>query len=290
MLGRVRLKNTRVFRSGGMAYLFLAELPNGKTVVYRALQDRYRLNLRIRARFRNGVRVRRKIQKHPRIVGSIKTGSKGMIPYEVIDYVNGPNLQELMNQDEDYVRKHAQRLLLQIAEAIHVVHESGFLHLDVKAANVLVDMHSDLPRSRLTDFDLAVPIRKRVMTGKELRAGTYNYMPPEQLSGGHVGRMTDVFSFGVLAYNMLSGEMPYKGGNAARSRRAKLDEQYHVVPLKQLCPHVSIPLSNVIDRCLDRDLRERYLNMLSVVKDLCRVAAVETIELVEQVKARGTVE
>lgn len=281
-MARYKINGLQDFKRGGMAKLQIGHLKNGCEVVLRQLQQQYRFNFRIRKKFKTGIKVRNKIRRHPNIVWTYEIGSRGFLPYEIIDYVNGPSLQELLHKNASYVRLHAQELLLQIAEAIFHVHQCGYLHLDVKAGNILIDMRETHPTARLTDFDLAMPISKRRRASRENRMGTFNYMPPEQLSQGEISEKSDVFAFGVLAYNMFTTEMPFKAETALESRHKKLDDSIVIKPLKQICPDVSVKLSDLIDSCLERDPAKRCPNMRIVVKNLCTITAMKAIAMIEK--------
>lgn len=270
------VNNLKPFRSGGMADLETGTLANGRTVVRRVLQQRFRFNWRVRSRFCNGTAIRTKLRRHANLVWSYESGGI-FTPYEIIDYVDGPNLQELMHENPTYIRLHAIPLLVQVAEAIRHMHECGYIHLDIKAGNLIIDMTGREPVARLTDFDLALKIRKNMKASREHRVGTFNYMPPEQLSDGRIGRESDIFAFGVLAYNMFAGRMPFTAGTAAESRMKKMDDTFCVTPLKQINGDVPVRLSDLIDSCLARDPLLRPSKMHPVIKELATVAALQTI-------------
>jgi serine/threonine protein kinase len=266
--GKHRITGMKEFRMGGMARLLTGRMKDGTEVVVRELQEKFRFNWGMRSKFNVGLKIRKKIPPHPNLVWQMFTGLKGLTPFEVIPYVNGPSLQVMLIQNHEFVQKHAIRLLLQAAESLKHVHASGFLHLDVKAGNLLVDMTDRAnPTVCITDFDLSMPIRN-IRPDKNLRYGTFNYMSPEHLKSGQIGVESDIFAFGVLAYNLFTNEMPYPGTNALESRQSKTDPGYIVPPPKEKNPLVPGKISELIMRCLEREPAYRYGDLKILVRDL----------------------
>lgn len=264
----LRVYGLQDFRMGGVARLWKGTVNTGGFVVHRQLQEQYRFDWKMRAKFKYGIKIRKKLGHHENIVWSFRTGIREFLPYELIDFVNGPSLQVMLVQEPDFIKKHGLNLLVQMAEGIRHCHAAGYLHLDIKAGNFLIDVtNREKPLARLTDFDLAMPL-KGTKPNKSLRYGTFNYMAPELLDRGQISAESDIFSFGVLAYNMYSGRMPYPGGTPAESRKYKMDPKYPIVPLKEKCAIVPQKLNDIVGRCLEKDAAMRYSDMTRIVRDL----------------------
>jgi serine/threonine protein kinase len=268
-MAKYQLFDIQFFCKGGMADLYRANMGNGRKVVMRKLQEQFKTNWKVRSRFVNGLKIRRNLPSHPRVVPTYEMGRKDFLPYEIIDYVDGPDMAVMMTEQTKYVRSHGIPLLLQMAEAIEHVHKSGYVHLDIKPANYLVQTCHTAPTAHLTDFDLALPITKK----KAKRLGTFNYMTPEMLADGTINPSADIFAFGVVAYNLYSGRMPYRGQNAKQSRESKQDPSFVIEPLHRINPQCPAELGEMVTRCMHRNLAHRYTDMSDVVAKLRQVAA-----------------
>jgi serine/threonine-protein kinase len=260
-----KLTRLKVHAIGGFARLTLAEEPDGNQVILRELLPQYLWNWRMRRRFMAGVRIRQRLSGHPQIVSSLEQGHAGFQPYEVIEYVPGKNLHELIRTKDELARTHAAEILRQAATALAFVHEQGFLHLDVKAANFLLDSRSAGVQVKLTDFDLAC---SRGYTGGNGRAGTLKYMPPEQVVSGCVGEGSDIFALGVLAYRLVAGVSPFPGTSETEIRRRQLNSAYLVVPPSKVRPGLSHKLEWIIMRCLEKDPSKRFPHMSYLCQEL----------------------
>ena len=158
--GKYQITGMRDFRIGGMATLSTGRMVDGAEIVVRELQEQLVFKWQMRRKFSIGLKIRKKIPPHPNLVWSMGTGWKGFTPFEIMPFVNGTSLQSQLIQDREYVLQHAIGLLLQSAEGIKHVHASGFLHLDVKAGNILLDLTDrENPEAKITDFDLSMPRR-----------------------------------------------------------------------------------------------------------------------------------
>jgi serine/threonine-protein kinase len=272
---KYEILNRRPFKQGGLAELELCELRTGRTALVRKLQEHFKFNRQIRSRFVKGMEARMEIGRHENISWSYEMGREGLLPFELLDYVPGVDLSELLRDNPLYVKLRGIEMLLQVAQAILHCHEKNVVHLDIKAANIIVDISTPQPTARLTDFDLALPADTG-KAGKKIRMGTFNYMPPEMLVDGEVSPHADIFAFGVLAYNLFSGGMPYVAHNAAESRQMKLDPAYKVKRLSMFYPEAPRQFVDLVHRCIDprRDYRG---TMKSVVKELCQIIALQAI-------------
>jgi serine/threonine-protein kinase len=282
--GKYQITGMRDFRIGGMATLSTGRLVDGAEIVVRELQEQLVFKWQMRRKFSIGLKIRKKIPPHPNLVWSMGTGWKGFTPFEIMPFVNGTSLQSRLIQDREYVLQHAIGLLLQSAEGIKHVHASGFLHLDVKAGNILLDLTDrENPEAKITDFDLSMP-RRWIRPDKSLRYGTFNYMSPEHLKEGRIGVESDIFAFGVLAYNLYTNEMPFPGNNAAESRITKTDPSFKVIPLEEKNSNVPKKISEVIMRCIERESTLRYSDMRMVVRDLWTASLLQHMPAAEKTR------
>ncbi len=236
---------------GGIASIYHAFDGSGDQVVLRELHHRLKWKLRIRRQFKNGVAVRRALGDHPHIVKYLGEGGF-LLPYEVIEYIPGTNLKQLIFRREPVVRLHPLCILQQIAEALSYVHSAGWLHLDVKPENVLVVYSAVRPQVKLTDFDLCQPIA----TTRAPRhfGGSLAYVPPEYLTDKQISISTDVFAFGVLAFNLFTGQMPFVGSVQSSMKRGGYDITFPVTQEGKTPDCVA----DFIRRCLEPEPLKRY--------------------------------
>lgn len=268
-LGRNELYEVRTIAVGGMARLTLATTADGHQVVLRELHRKYALRVKTRWLFIRGTRMRRALCPHPHLVCPISACHACIVPYEVIEYVDGENLRELIMHRRASVKTHALEILRQLAQGLAYMHEKHIVHLDVKPENIMVDLkpgHDGLA-VKLTDFDLA----RNVRTGGRLRAGTASHMAPEQLTGGKVSFANDIFAFGVIAYYLVAGKMPFSGFSLKEVRRQQVSSKYEVPEPRRFNPELAPKLNWIILRCLEKDQKRRFPNMSYLLQELGRV-------------------
>jgi hypothetical protein len=145
---------------------------------------------------------------HPNIVTVIDRGEQDGRPFIVFEYIQGENLKEIVDREGRLMPREALGLGIQIGRALAFAHANGLVHRDVKPQNVLLDEDG---RARVTDFGIArsVDVEGLTMTGTVM--GTSNYIAPEQARGERVDSHTDIYSLGVVLYELLVGEVPYAG-------------------------------------------------------------------------------
>jgi len=247
---------------GGMADIFLAVDRNNEYIVIRRLRDEMAKNRATVKQFDWGNAVTAKL-KHPNIVRFLMEGRSGKLPWVALEYIDGPNLRELILHDFDTVKKHMMRILLGMAEALNHVHEQGYLHLDYKPENILV------PRDfvvRLIDFDLAIRRTDDLIKVKKI-AGTPAYLSPELLQKKMVDERSDIFSFGVAAYELLTGKKPILGDSAQQVFQSHASNEEIRHP-REFNKDIPLKLDHFIMQCLARDINRRYPIMSLVIRDL----------------------
>lgn len=264
---RMRMTRLRPLAAGGMAELTLAEQTDGRKLVVRELRRRNVFHCRLHLGFVRGTAFRRQLTPHPHIIGSLERGYSGLVPYEVIEYVDGANLRLLAQVRDPAVVEYSLAILRQTAAAIAHVHESGIIHLDIKAENVLVPKSFDggPPQIKLTDFDLS---RRLGQTRTMARSGTEAYMAPEQLRHGVLGPAADIFAFGVMAYNLVTGRMPFEGYTAKEMLRRHLSHRVSVKSPCQWNPDLEPKLDWLIMRCLEKNPAKRFPNMSYLAQEI----------------------
>ena len=202
---------------------------------------------------------------HPGIVTVFDVGEEpeGRIPYIVMEYVSGLSLGELLVARGGKLPVNTSLQLLQeLAEAVDYAHTNGVVHRDIKPANVLV---TTTGHAKITDFGIAqLNLAHLTLPGHAF--GTPAYMSPEQLRGDRVDGRSDLFSLGVILYNMVSGHRPFQG-NSIATVCFKL-ANHNPVPPSALSPDLPAALDAVIARAIAKDPAERYQRGLEFALDL----------------------
>jgi serine/threonine protein kinase/tetratricopeptide (TPR) repeat protein len=155
---------------------------------------------------------------------------------------------------------------IQIAEALAEAHEKGIIHRDIKPENIMVDSKN---RIKVMDFGLAKLRGAMNLTKAGSTVGTVAYMSPEQIQGKEVDHRSDIFSFGVVLYEMLTGRTPFRGEHEAAMLYSIVNEEPQ--PVSSSIPDVSSQLENLIERTLEKDPSDRYQSMEDLLSDLRRL-------------------
>ena len=251
-----------LINSGGMADIWVATDPQGTAFALKRLHDNLRFNFTARRRFLRGCEILSQIHQHDKVIGYFEHGKIGGTPYLLMEYVEGSNLKQMLGRNDPAVGENVAQIVIDMAAALEHVHESGFLHLDFKPENIVVTRNASV---RLVDFDLAQPKPEKPKKMSR-NPGTPAYMAPEQLQRQGIDQRTDIFAFGVSAYEVVTLAKPFPGDTPEEILRSQLNGQ--PVPPRQLNPDIPPALEKVILQCLARDPAERYPLMTVVVPHL----------------------
>lgn len=202
--------------------------------------------------------------RHPGIVTVFDFGEQDGLPYLVQEYLTGEDLEQMLERGEPGRLEHRVWILRQAGEALQYAHAQGVVHRDVKPANIRVEANGAV---RLMDFGIAKLVQTdRKLTQMGFSLGTVGYLSPEQLLGREVDHRADVFSFGVLAYEVLAGRKPFEGDSVTAVLYSIANAEPE--PVTALVPGVPRRLAAVVERCLKKDVGERFQHMGRVVEEL----------------------
>jgi len=252
MLDHYRLDAT-VARSG-MATLFRAtDLRDGRQVAIKVPHPEMEADPVLVERFRREQEIGQELD-HPGVVKTYGGEDRSRV-YMVIEWVDGRLLRAILNQERRLPIDRAVHLVLQICDALDTMHKHGVVHRDLKPENIMVD---DEDRIKLIDFGIAMKEDARRITFVDMSAtlGTPDYISPEQVKGQRGDQRSDIYSLGVMLYEMLTGDPPYTGPNplAVMNERLLHDPE----PARKLRPEISPELNEILNRALERDPRRRY--------------------------------
>ncbi|MGA2327216.1 MAG: protein kinase [Bryobacteraceae bacterium] len=244
--------------AGGMGEVYLAEDTRlGRRVALKVLPRELAGDPARKARLIHEARAASALN-HPNIVTLYDVGSEGGIDFLVMEYVAGKPLAELIPRQGMPV-KEALRCAVQIADALAGAHAAGIVHRDLKPGNVMVAAEGLV---KVLDFGLAkfaeVPAAETPtrLTTEGAVLGTVGYMSPEQAEGKPVDARSDIFSFGALLYEMVSGRRPFERDSKLSTLAAILNEEPK--PVRELAPELPPELEQIIARCLRKDPARRF--------------------------------
>ncbi|HWF50597.1 MAG TPA: protein kinase [Solirubrobacteraceae bacterium] len=221
-------------------------------------------------RFRREARAVAQLN-HPHIVGVIDAGEDEGRPYIVFEYVEGETLKERIRRHGRLEISEAIAYAIEIGRALGAAHARHIVHRDVKPQNVLIDEEGS---AKVTDFGIARTLEENGLTADGRVLGTTDYVAPEQALGRHVTGQSDLYSLGVVLYEMLTGEVPFKGDNQVAVAMKHVREALPDVQAKR--PEVSAALASVLDRATSKRVEDRYADDAELIADLEDVLAIET--------------
>jgi serine/threonine-protein kinase len=199
---------------------------------------------------------------HPNIVHVHDFAEEGEIAYLVMEYIQGRELRSYFDARERFEIPEAVRIMGELLDALHFAHEAGIIHRDVKPANVMLDAEK---RVKLADFGVA-RIQDSERSAAGTMVGTPAFMSPEQISGGKIDRRTDVFSAGVVLYQLLTGEQPFTGAGAWTV--AKKIMQDDPPRPSSVVKSVSPAFDAIVNKALAKKQSDRYASAKDFAIDL----------------------
>ena len=182
-----------------------------------------------------------------------------------MEYIDGITLNKKITESPLKVNE-AISYAIQIGEALQEAHSSGIVHRDIKSENIMVNSKNQI---KVMDFGLAKLKGSIKLTRSSSTAGTLAYMAPEQIQGGDIDTRSDIFSFGVVFFEMLTGKLPFRGEHDASMMYSIINEEPE--PLQKYLPEASTDLMHIINRALEKDPEDRYQSMKDIVIELRRI-------------------
>lgn len=256
-----------VIGTGGMSVVYKAlDTKENRTVAVKVLQDKFQENEELVRRFRREATAASKMS-HDNIVRMLDVGSDGGMQYLVMEYVEGRTLKQIITSEGRLSAERAVKYALRILAALDHAHKRGIVHRDIKPQNILVDNNDVI---KVADFGIArlVDNTTGTLSDSNTALGTVQYMSPEQANGDPVDERGDLYSLGIVIYEMLTGEVPFSGDNAV----AIAVKQMREVAMTMRSKYRDIPrsLDEVVFKAIEKQPDHRYQDARSMAKDLSR--------------------
>lgn len=200
---------------------------------------------------------------HPAIVTIYDLGKTGDLAYIAMEFLDGQELHDLISAEHCLPVKQATSIAAQVASGLSYAHQHGIVHRDIKPANIMVLKDGF---AKITDFGIARMRVSEVKTQTGMRLGSPKYMSPEQVLGQRVDHRTDIFSLGVVLYEMLTGKAPFRGD----SLEALMYQTVNITPLppSRINPDVPEMLDLILAKMLEKRLENRYQSAADLASDL----------------------
>jgi eukaryotic-like serine/threonine-protein kinase len=266
--GRYRLEAK--LGSGGMSTVYLAkdetlDRPVAVKVMHREMSEQPEQL----ERFRQEARAVAKIS-HPNVVSVIDAGEDGGYPYIVFEYVEGETLKQRISRIGALDIQEAIAYAIEIARGLSIAHGRNLVHRDIKPQNVLID---DEGRAKLTDFGISRQLEQAGMTATGRVLGTTDYVAPEQAMGHGADPRSDIYSLGVVLYEMLVGQVPFHADSQVGVAMKHVNEELPDVQRRR--PEVSAAVALVVERSTAKSPDERYQSVGEMIDDLSTALEVE---------------
>jgi serine/threonine-protein kinase len=251
---------------GGMAEVYKAKchLLN-RYVAVKILKEEFSKDAQFVEKFKREATAAASLSDN-NIVNIYDVGSQNDINYIVMEYVKGKTLKEVIRGKGSLDVDESVDIAMQIAKALQCAHRNNIVHRDIKPHNILV---TEDGRVKVTDFGIAKATNSVTITNTSKVIGSAHYFSPEQAKGGFVDCRTDIYSLGIVMYEMVTGKVPYDADSPVSVALKHIQEP--VVPPKTLRPNLPDNFNNVILKCIEKEPIRRYQDTKELIEDLNKV-------------------
>ena len=259
---------------GGMANVYRGtDLKTGNQIAVKVLKDEFLDNEELVRRFKNESKAI-SILSHPNIVKVYDVSVTDKLQYIVMEYVDGITLKEYLKQRGGALTwKETVHFATQILSALQHAHSKGIIHRDVKPQNIMLLADGSI---KMMDFGIARFSRAQSQTVSDKAIGSVHYISPEQAKGERTDARTDIYSVGVMLYEMLSGRLPFDGDGAVSIATMQISEKPK--PLAEIAPQTPAGLRQITEKAMEKDPDKRYQSaqeMLAAIEEFKRNPSIQ---------------
>ncbi len=244
-----------VIGEGGTAIVYKAQCTVlNRTVALKMLKPEFCKDESFIQRFNHEARAAAALS-HQNIVGIFDVGLADNVPFIVMEYVDGTDLKTLIQQKGKMSETKVRQIAIQLLSALDYAHRKGIIHRDIKPHNILLTGDGIV---KVADFGIAKAVSDATLVHTGVVIGTVHYLSPEQARGGLIDARSDIYSTGVLLYELLSGKVPFDGENPISIALMHIREE--AVPLKRIAPEVSEKWDHVIMKAMEKEAGARFIS------------------------------
>ena len=256
--------------SGGMAVVYRAyDMKLDRFVTLKVLKEDYVNDENLMGRFPDEARAAAALN-HQNIVRIFDHGKDGDIVYIVLEYIEGSNLKEHINRMAPFDDEICIGVANQIAAGLSEAHASGIIHLDIKPQNILVTKNGTV---KVTDFGIARVARDVTLKAGGGSMGSVHYFSPEQARGGYIDHKSDIYSLGIVLFEMVTGQVPFDGDNVVAVAMQQINDP--LPDILSMNPSVSPGLVNIINKACEKSAAQRYASVAEMSTDLKRAMSAQ---------------
>jgi eukaryotic-like serine/threonine-protein kinase len=249
---------------GGMGAVYKArDVELGRVVALKVIRPDLARNRAVLDRFKQELILATQVT-HRNVVRIYDLGEAEGIKFITMENVDGQDLSTIIHQRTKLTPREAVAVIEQVCRALEAAHNVGVIHRDLKPQNIMWETGTG--RILVMDFGLAKTLEGDRMTQTGAMVGTMEYMSPEQALAGNLDQRSDIFSLGLIFYELLTGQTPFRADSALASLIKRTQER--VVPVSELDKSVPPELSQIVSRCLERDVALRYQSASELLSDL----------------------
>ena len=249
--------------NGGMATVYKAKCHVlNRYVAVKILRDEFTTDQEFIKRFNSEAQSAASLT-HPNIVSIYDVGNEGNIYYIVMELIQGKTLKEIISSDGALSWKWSINVGIQIASALETAHKNNIIHRDIKPHNIII---TEEGIAKVTDFGIAKAVSNSTITAFGTTIGSVHYFSPEHARGGYTDAKSDLYSLGVVLYEMMTGRVPFDADTPVSVALKHMQEK-PIEPIK-LNPAIPSAINNIIIKAMQKDVNLRYSSATEMLKDL----------------------
>ena len=266
LIGRMlanRYEILEIIGKGGMATVYRAnDHVLNRFVAVKVLNEEFITDIEFIRRFKSEAQSAAGLT-HPNIVSIFDVGNEGDVYYIVMELIQGKTLKEIIVEDGKLSWKWSLNIAIQIAAALETAHKHNLIHRDIKPHNIII---TEDGMAKVTDFGIAKAVSNSTITAFGSTIGSVHYFSPEHAKGGATDGRSDIYSLGVVMYEMLTGRVPFDADTPVSVALMQVQED-PIEPVK-LNPEIPISINNIILKAMEKDPEDRYQNATEMLIDL----------------------
>ena len=247
--------------TGGMSDVYKAKDHTlGRFVAIKVLKPEFSEDVNFVTKFRTEAQSAAGLE-HPNIVNIYDVGSENGMHYIVMEYVEGITLKTYIEKKGQLTFKEAVSIAIQVGRGIEAAHNKGIIHRDIKPQNIIISTEGKV---KVTDFGIARAATSNTISSDVM--GSVHYASPEQARNGFVDGKSDIYSLGIVMYEMVTGRVPFDGDTTVAVAIQHLQEE--IVPPSAYAPNLPISMEKIILKCTQKNPDRRYESMTALLADL----------------------